>query len=89
MPNVSVAVNVPTPLRSTTGAASSPSHAACSASLTATGVSILPVVNSSFQLPPFDAAPVGSSLAATSAPVRSAMASTRRWPSLVAAKSQP
>jgi hypothetical protein len=87
-PPVVVLTIVSTPGFTMVGA-STPAHAACSPALGATAVSIVPDAYSSAQSPPSQAAPVGSTLAATSAPVSRASASTSVWPSGSAARSQP
>ena len=64
-------------------------HASCVSTPGASARSMLPLRYSRSQSPPRLVAPVGSSEAATSAPVRAARASTRPSPTGVEATSQP
>ena len=66
-----------------------PTHCACSVVLTVMAVSIRPTANSSSQLPPSAVAPVRSTDAATSAPVRPDSSSTKARPCAPCATSQP
>ena len=73
----------------TVGAASNSPYPCIAAALSAKPASMLPVVASSSQLPPWSAEPVGSVDAAMSAPVRRASSVIKARPSLPAATSQP
>ncbi len=68
---------------------SKPTQACCVAESTATVASIGPLACSRTQLPPSNALPVASVLAATSAPVNAARSPTSFSPALPAATSQP
>ena len=69
--------------------ASVPCHDKASKVAGVSCVSMAPVANSSVQLPPPDAAPVVSVLAATSAPVRRLNSRVNSWPEADCAVLQP